>query len=205
MRTLLPLFLLLVILSCNSPAKKQVLVKSEVKKANVVSPIKVVILPLGNVPEGLCMKTYSELKGIFKNTTLMNVEPFPAFAYYQPRNRYRADKLIHWMHDRAKPGEVYLGITSQDISDTKGQIYDWGIMGLGYEPGNACIVSTCRLKDKANAYKVILHELGHTAGLPHCPIKTCYMRDAEGGDSTGDETDFCSNCLKTLRQNGWNL
>lgn len=107
------------------------------------------------------------------------------------------------MRDRAASHEVYIGITMQDISTTKGNNPDYGVMGLGFQPGKACIASNFRLRDKKNFFKVALHELGHTTGLPHCPEKTCFMRDAEGGDPTGEESGFCTKCKNYLIKKGW--
>ena len=66
-----------------------------------------------------------------------------------------------------------VGLTSKDISFTKGEVYDWGIFGLGSLDGKACVISTFRLgAGKAdNALKMqrlikfINHEVGHTFGL----------------------------------------
>lgn len=127
----------------------------------------------------------------------------PALAWYSPRQRNRADSLIHWMARRARPGEIWLGITEQDISTTKGSNPDYGVMGLGFHPGQAAVASNYRLRNKQHFYKVAIHELGHTMGLPHCPDKSCYMRDAEGGDPTADEKYFCTGCRGRLRQKGW--
>jgi archaemetzincin len=95
-----------------------------------------------------------------------------------------------------------------DISTTKNGIKDWGIMGLGYRPGKSCVVSDFRMAVKnrnQQFYKVVLHELGHTEGLPHCKTKTCLMRDAEGGNHLDEEKDFCKNCKDFLLNKGWQL
>ena len=81
-------------------------------------------------------------------------------------------------------------------------------MGLGYRPGNACVVSSYRLSKKNKTeqfYKVALHELGHTEGLPHCKNKTCLMRDAEGGNPLNEEKEFCISCKKYLKGKKWNI
>ena len=109
------------------------------------------------------------------------------------------------MSRRAQENEIYLGITSYDISSTKNGKPDFGIMGLGFRPGKACVASDFRLKDKSNFFKVVIHELGHTAGLHHCPEKTCFMRDAEGHNPTDEETGFCPSCKKSLLAKGWKL
>ena len=99
-------------------------------------------------------------------------------------------------------------MTSKDISTTKDKIKDWGIMGLGFCPGNSCIASTFRL-NKSEIYtqffKVAIHELGHTQGLQHCIVKTCFMRDAEGKNHTNEEKEFCSDCKEILINAGWDL
>jgi archaemetzincin len=166
----------------------------------------ITILPLGtDLSEGFVWGTYTEIRKFLPEVGLDALTPIPATAYYKPRGRYRADSLIHWMRRQAKPDQVFIGITDVDISTTKGKYQDWGVMGLGYCPGNAAIASRFRLKNKSLFWKVAIHELGHTTGLPHCPVKTCFMRDAEGGDPTGEEKEFCSKCKSVLVQNGWKL
>jgi len=81
-------------------------------------------------------------------------------------------------------------------------------MGLGDQPGNACVLSTYRLS-KTNLLsqlnKLALHELGHTQGLPHCDNQKCFMRDAEAGNHFDEETDFCDSCKSFLKRKGWFL
>jgi len=50
-----------------------------------------------------------------------------------------------------------------------------------------------------------LHEPGHTAGFPHCAVKACLMRDAEGRNPLDEEKDFCDNCKSFLKAKGWQL
>ena len=163
------------------------------------------ILPLGKTTEPFINSVYNDLKKIIPSLELLPKEKMPAAAFYAPRNRYRADTLIHWMGSRARDNEVYVGITMQDISTTKGDNPDYGVMGLGFQPGKACVASSFRVRDKKNFFKVVIHELGHTAGLPHCPQKTCFMRDAEGTDPTGEEKEFCEKCKAYLKEKGWKL
>lgn len=45
-------------------------------------------------------------------------------------------------------------------------------MGLGYRPSKACVVSSFRLQARNRReqfLKVLLHEIGHTYGLPTAP------------------------------------
>lgn len=197
------LLLLLLFSNCNSKPPKNN--KQPPQTSPKIQPLTIAIQPLGNISESYCIDTYTELKEIVPNVVLAKRMSMPSKAYYAPRKRYRADSLIHWLRERTKPNQVFVGITMQDISTKKGNVEDYGVMGLGYCPGNACIVSSFRLKNKPSFFKVVVHELGHTTGLPHCPVKTCFMRDAEGGNPTAEEKEFCSKCKDHLIKNGWHL
>jgi len=133
----------------------------------------------------------------------------PEEAYYKPRSRYRADKLIRYLHDNFEAEKV-IGITDKDISTTSKGHKDWGIMGLAFRPGKSCVVSTFRTFRGAKSEKhkderlkkVVLHEFGHTLGLPHCEnSETCLMRDANGKVSTVDKvSDYCEKCKSKIRR-----
>lgn len=150
----------------------------------------------------------SELRKFCRNATLLKPVPLPQQAWYEPRKRYRADKLIDWLKNRVNDNEVVIGLTSKDISTTKNEIKDYGVMGLGFTPGKSCVVSSFRLNKqnlKQQLFKVIIHELGHTRGLNHCPVKACFMRDAKGGNPIDEEKEFCESCRRFLIQQGWTL
>ncbi len=81
--------------------------------------------------------------------------PLPENAFYKPRNRYRAEKLLQFL-DSLNNGSYdrVVGLTKKDISTTKGEYDDWGIFGLGNLNGYSCVVSTFRLN--SILYKIIL-------------------------------------------------
>jgi archaemetzincin len=166
--------------------------------------------PLGDCP--VRQKVVTETEQAILSTFDVEVislpsQPLPDVAYYRPRNRYRADKLLEFLANTASlDGARVIGITEVDISTTKGEYYDWGIFGLSRMPGSVCVVSTWRLRSRTSEEwfyerlkKVVLHELGHTFGLDHCPTRGCLMEDAKGRVSTVDaETDFCEDCRAEL-------
>lgn len=148
------------------------------------------------------------IRKIYPKIKILEPIGFPKNAFYQPRNRYRADSIIKYLRAQTPKNAVTLALTNKDISVTKGKVADFGVMGLGYRPGNACVASTFRLSAENKSeqfYKVAIHELGHTQGLKHCLDKTCFMRDAEGKNPTDEEKDFCQNCKKVLRQKHWKI
>jgi archaemetzincin len=136
--------------------------------------------------------------------------PLPDQAFYQPRKRYRAEKLLDHLEQHVPlTYNRILGATEKDISTTKDPWPDWGIFGLAYLNQRPCIISTFRLRRggvesrfRERLYKVAVHEVGHTLGLDHCPNKGCVMEDAKGTMRTVDEgTDvFCQSCRTRIQR-----
>ena len=167
-----------------------------------------VIQPFSDMPSSQAASVYEMLKNINPKTLIRKTIPLPESTFYSPRNRYRADSIIKYLDHFASTDTVVIGLTSKDISTTKGDIKDWGIMGLGSQPGNVCVVSTYRLSKtnlSSQLNQLTLHELGHTQGLPHCNNKECFMRDAEGSNHFDEETSFCQSCKSFLESKGWLL
>lgn len=135
----------------------------------------------------------------------------PKDAWYAPRKRWRADELLDFLAPRLPAGGYrILGLTAADISTTKGDVHDWGILGLATIDGRACVVSAFRTGRGVNRQrarqrlaKVAVHEIGHTLGLPHCPTVGCLMEDARGKVATTDrEGDLCELCRAELKRRG---
>jgi archaemetzincin len=139
-------------------------------------------------------------------------QPLPRTAYYAPRSRYRAERLISHLEHKVPAGVFrVMGVTSVDISTTKGPHADWGILGLANLDGSVCVLSSfrCRRSAKSVAHarirfeKTAVHELGHTFGLEHCPNEGCLMRDGNGTVLTTDsERDLCKACVRQLEGRG---
>ncbi len=168
---------------------------------------RVVLQPFHGFPQQEVNKLLPLLEKILVDVRVAETVKLPSAAFYQPRNRYKADSLLLFLKSHSD-GAIYLGLTDQDISTSKGNIKDWGVMGLSYCPGKASIVSNFRLMKNAHAadlFKVVVHELGHANGLSHCRVKSCFMRDAEGGYPLKEETAFCEDCRKLLIKKGWRL
>lgn len=184
----------------NLPTQKTI---TQPKEINVID-----IQPYGDLPNEIINYIYLEVSKVCPKVNLLKVKVLPERAYYEPRKRYRADTIISLLRDVAPKNHVTMGLTNKDISTDKGKFADWGVMGLGFLGGNACVASTFRVsktKIKEQYFKVAIHELGHTQGLNHCPIITCIMTDANGKNNTDKENGFCEKCKAHLINRGWKL
>lgn len=190
------------IVSCNTSAKQ--------KKTAENKPLPFVLLqPLQSFDKSVLSFLKDSIEKFYPvHILIADQKSFPANSYYKPRNRYRADSTIDWLRSiKADTVRLIVGLTDSDISTTKGTINDYGVMGLGFHPGNACIVSTFRIKKSATSkqnlrqriFKVVVHEMGHNFGLAHCPDQHCIMADAEGKMKLDGENDLCVSCRKKLK------
>ncbi|MCB9032445.1 MAG: matrixin family metalloprotease [Chitinophagales bacterium] len=192
----------LLLLSCN-------------KNASIVE-----ILPY----ENFNTKEVDTIKAIFQNLfpekqiIVKEKQALPKSAFINIKSpRYRADEIIKILSKETVANTKTVALTNSDISTTKyenGKVKqpaykykDWGIMGLAYCPGKACVVSSFRIKHpNYTVYidrlkKVSVHELGHTLGLRHCANKKCVMTDAVEKVSTIDNANlaFCEQCRTKLK------
>jgi archaemetzincin len=196
-------------------------------------PKTLLLVPLGNVPQTEVEEVRQTLLRYYRlQITVAPHTPFPAYTTNQAVAkelkmelplRYRADSLLRFLNKQVRGKHDYiLGIANVDITCTnryengKGQIMfpvwmhaDWGIFGLGYLGGKACIVSSFRLRfdnpplAKLNnrIAKVARHEVGHNFGLNHCP-EFCFMSAADLRNALvalDNESDsLCGGCKRKL-------
>lgn len=170
----------------------------------------VAIQPFGPVKASDIARVKAGILALYAvDVEILPEKPLPKVAYYEPRDRYKADKLLDVL--AAETPEKFtkvIGLTARDISATKGEIADWGIFGLGQLAQRPCVVSTFRLRSgkasdevfQARLVKVVNHELGHTLGLDHCPTLGCLMQDAGGKIATvdGESGKPCEACAARL-------
>lgn len=191
--------------ACNNESNIQNNNPKKVEKVNLKT---IIIQPYKGLPKVDVEFVAKELSIIYNKIEIRNPIPLPKKAFNLNRSRYRADSLIKILSNTTPSGFLTIGLTDKDISATKNNVQDWGLMGLGYCPGKSCIASTFRLnkaKKGLQLFKVAIHELGHTEGLKHCLVKNCYMRDAKGKNHTDDLTSFCKKCKNVLLLKGWSL
>ena len=171
-------------------------------------PTTIIIQPFEGMPKEQTDYIEKEIRKIYPYVDVLEEIELPKNCMNYSKNRYRANLLIEYLGRRSDNDNCVIGLTNKDISCTKGEYQDWGIMGLGECPGKACIISNYRVKganrlDKL--YKLSVHELGHTQGLLHCSSKGCIMQDAKGKDSFSQEYGFCKKCKKHLKNKNWKI
>jgi len=81
-----------------------------------------------------------------------------SFINLSKGERYSADSILKWLsHRKNDTVAILLGLTGKDVyvanKDAFGRIKEpaskyavWGILGLGYTPGNACVISDARFR-----------------------------------------------------------
>ncbi|HDI12568.1 MAG TPA: hypothetical protein ENF64_00455 [Hadesarchaea archaeon] len=110
---------------------------------------------------------------------------FPPRAYNPSRKQYNSDLLLSWLYRNTDKKSKILGLINVDLY-TESRALNF-IFGQAQCPGKVAIVSIYRLNpifygEKSNlellierATKEVVHELGHTFGLKHCPNPECVM------------------------------
>ena len=200
--------------SCGGNAKQDVsktdnVISSQAELKVKDKPRVIHVYLFSDFPDDLGKQMIKELQKVYPSVQYAGRIPLPDSAYYSPRNRYLAAKLLNTMMTLQPTNDMVLGMTTKDIS-LKYKDYDnWGVMGLSYLNKRAAVISTYRLripsKRTEHLQKLMLHELGHVEGLPHCKAERCIMRDAEGQNHFSQLDDFCSSCKAHFVTKGWNM
>lgn len=121
--------------------------------------------------------------------------------------RYRADLLNEQLKAFKSDSTIVIGLTQADIGlDNFRNRPHSGIMGLASGIGTGVAVfSSYRPHGYGQLFSVMLHEIGHTQGLRHCPDTNCMMQNAKGGNPFAKTNSFCVKCKKFMKNRHWNL
>ena len=151
-----------------------------------------------------------ELQKVYPFVTLAdNAIVLPKECYYKPRDRYSGTGLLDDMK-KYRNGGFALGLTNRIIYQKNEISPTFGVFGISYIGDSVSVISSLRprtlkpLRDD-EMQELMLHELGHAFGLPHCKDERCMMVDAEHGNKFAQTQCFCSACKKYLISNGWTL
>ena len=165
--------------------------------------MKITLKPLGNISGETLEKIKEGVGGIFH----CPVEIEAGFgdlaqAYNPERKQYLSSKLLASL-GKSEREERVVGVVDVDLYVPRLNF----VFGEADIASGTAIVSLCRLKpeyyglapDEAlfleRATKEIVHELGHTFGLGHCPNNKCVMHFSNSlADTDLKEARFCSRC-----------
>ncbi len=125
-----------------------------------------------------------------------------AWAYNPERKQYLSSELLGSLQ-KSQEDERLVGITEVDLYVPRLNF----VFGEANVLSGTAIVSLCRLRqeyyglapDEAlfleRATKEVVHELGHTFGLGHCPNSKCVMHFSNSlADTDFKGANFCSKC-----------
>jgi archaemetzincin len=166
------------------------------------------IIPLGKVDKKIILHVEKSIADFYKIKCIIEKEVnIDSNLLADSKTRLEASKILsHFLSI-----ENRLIITEKDIAvvNKERNSNEWGIFGLGYQPGATCVISTFRLKRNANQQllykrlqKVCIHEVGHNLGLTHCTSNNkCLMNDANGSIKQVDleEIMFCKDCKEKIK------
>lgn len=190
------LIILLLFSSCN-----------DIKNSNVKNNSIIICLnPCNNFSQKEANKIAIELEDFFYNnykiipqiTVESNIKLSSEFRN-SSKTRYNASELIKYYQTDAELIQVLL--LNEDIFTYRNNKKEWEILGQSIIGGNTCIVSSYRLKNKNNMWKVVLHEYCHTYfKYYHCPNDDpkCFMKDAKGHANIEIQKYFCNDCKKII-------
>ncbi len=165
--------------------------------------MKITFKSLGNVPDAIMEELKERVGGVFHCPVEIKAGVSDLAQAYDPeRKQYFSSKLLASLR-KSEREERVVGIIDVDLY----------VPGLNYVFGEAdvvsgtTIVSLYRLRqeyyglssDEAlfleRATKEIVHELGHTFGLGHCPNNKCVMHFSNSlADTDLKRANFCSSC-----------
>ena len=117
--------------------------------------------------------------------------------------KVRADSLVKFLNTDNKR-EFTVGITNNDICCDVHGIKNWGVLGLSYlgHRFNSCIVSTCRVKNNKDVWKIMAHEFTHAFfSQSHCKADDphCIMQDAKKKPKFGIKNHLCDTCMEEVK------
>lgn len=171
----------------------------------------ILLVPIGPVPIYLISWLQDNLGGFLdRRVETGRAVPLPKDGYDSSRQQYKGEAVIKILQSCRQPGQAerIVGLIDQDCYSGELNF----ILGQAVSGGRETFVALPRLRpscsgmeeDKAlfrqRVLKEIIHELGHSWGLPHCGRPQCVMYFSNSVADTDEKNpEFCSECSEKLR------
>lgn len=169
---------------------------------------------MGNINNSKVKEVKEIIKAHYQdyNVTILPGIDVISDAKVKGLNRYHSNILFNNLEIifSDKAGKVIV-LTEVDIcADVEGYGNNWGVFGFSTLFGKFSVVSTYRMKRNVNDLikKSVIHELGHSFGLPHCNAEDkCLMNSKpRDNESKGNKSAiyhvndyFCETCTTKLK------
>lgn len=172
------------------------------------SSIKIVLVRIGSLDSDLLEWCKKQLRGNFNSDVkIADKLPLSDRGFNKTRNQYIGDVVLDELRSVNMKADRIVGLIDRDCY-TQGLNF---IFGLASSGGKHAIVALPRLRQsfygqsedtelfRQRVLKEIVHELGHTWNLPHCPNPKCVMHFSNSlSDTDLKGFKFCEICSKKL-------
>ena len=171
----------------------------------------VIVQPIGPVPDDVLDAVASAVEGAL-GARIRRSPPWPApgFARDPDRDQYSAPAILMELKALSTGGSPrILGVTESDLFIPMLSF----VFGQAQLRGPLAVVSLARLRQEfyglppdnalllSRAAKEVLHELGHTFGLVHCPDTLCAMSlSADILQVDRKQDAYCEGCASLIRE-----
>lgn len=145
------------------------------------SQFTVAIAPLGSIPDWQIKLTALVLQREFEVKTMLLPAMEPPLQYFNAeRSRYQAYRILDFLFSQLPvDAQRIMGIIEGGLENDKNE----PCYGSAYPHNNTAIYRVPlqleqikkQIKQDSLSYHLIVHEFGHTLGLPHCDQPDCAM------------------------------
>ncbi len=169
---------------------------------------RLVAVEIGAFPDGLLetlVRKVGSMMGLEVSSSQQRLDP--AMAYDERRKQLLAARLLTELRQIGKEDERLIGAASLDLFNPVLTF----VFGEAEMPGRAAVFSIHRLRQEfyglppdsrlleERAAKEMLHELGHTFGLTHCPDVSCVMSSCHSVEAVDLKSEtLCRRCGSRL-------